>query len=349
MQRMFAIGVILMLGAVTLWKIFYRLPDTPVAKWDEQTNIAVVTESLSRGSFPFLYLYGKPFFEKPPLWYMTTAGVVILTSESVFSMRLVSAVAGLGIIFLTVFVAWQQWGMLAGIASWIVLLGSNQLFTANAGGYFSTHTFRSADGDAQQIFLMVLGFAATAYISSDRRMSIIAGIASGLALLTKGPMGLMPLVAATVLVLRSPKTIRHSVRTAWILFFCTVLPWYLFMTIRFGFPFLGEHFGYHMIDRAFFALEGHTAAPWYYLLLLSDHALFFSWELLIAGWVWVIVRKLYRDPRVLSVSILATGFLIIPSLMATKLAWYILPFYPFAALLIGAVVSDVSKRLGIMQ
>ncbi len=134
MQRIFVGGLVVILCGGMFYRIFFNLLQAPVERWDEQTNIEVVINSLSHKSFPVLYIDDKPFFEKPPLWYWITAIVVKSVNQSPFSMRLLSAVSGVGVILLTVFLAWRWWGVYAGISSWIVLLTTNQLFVTNAGG-----------------------------------------------------------------------------------------------------------------------------------------------------------------------------------------------------------------------
>ncbi len=178
-------------------------------------------------------------------------------------------------------------------------------------------------------------------------MPVIAGVATGLALLTKGPLGIIPLVTATVLSVHIGKAVKQSIFTAWKIFFFTAVPWYLFMTIRFGFPFLSMHFGYHIIERTLSPIEGHDGSVWYYFQLLANRDVFFFWTLVVFSFVWVIVKKLYRKQNVLYVFVSTIIFFIIPTFIRTRLAWYILPFYPFAALVVGIAMADVAK--GIMK
>lgn len=345
MQRILLTIIIIVLIPTTVYRIFSGQSAQPVQRWDEKKNIAVVTNSLAHASFPILYFDDKPFFEKPPLWYMASAALTTATHSSPFSMRLVSLVSGTGIILLTVLLAWGQWGPIAAISAWVVLLCTNQLFITNAGGYFSSHTLRSADLDALQIFFMVITYAACVRITSDKHMSVVAGVSSGLALLTKGPMGIIPLFVATILSFRRGKAERHAFFTAWVILFFTAAPWYLFMTIRFGFAFVSLHIGYHIVDRAFFPMERHSSPPWYYLQLLTNHAVFFSWELLTGSCLWILVHKSYRDVKMLYTFVLTVLLFILPVCIQTRLAWYILPFYPFAALTIGAVTADIAERI----
>jgi len=48
--------------------------------WDEQTNIEVVRETLQSNA-SYLNYEGKPFLEKPPLWYFLTGILVSILGQ----------------------------------------------------------------------------------------------------------------------------------------------------------------------------------------------------------------------------------------------------------------------------
>lgn len=319
-----------LLLALTSYRCFWNLEKAPLERWDETTNISVITETLSRGSFPVLYLSDKPFFEKPPVWYYIHLLVAGVADASPIAMRMTSAVGGFLIILLTVSFAWKWWGSLAGVITWIILLATNHLFVTNPSGVFSTHNFRTADVDS----LFILFLVATIFTKNPT----LQGIFTGLAVLTKGPLGLLPLLVLSIQ--------RKTIMKSWTIAILFILPWYAFMSILFGLPFLSEHFGYHTLARTLLSVEGHNNPMWYYGALLSNRTFFPSWELLVFSIVWIFVdRKLRRDASAVSVALLATAFFLVPTLAQTRLAWYILPMYPFAAITMGAAVSSVLAKL----
>lgn len=302
----------LLLIALTWYRCFGNLTTNPIERWDEQTNIAVIADTRSHGSFPILFLENTPFFEKSPLWYYLHLFLPVHP-------RVVSAFAGLLTILLTAYITWKWWGPLAGFVSWVILLTTNHLFVTNPSGIFSTHTFRSADVDSLFMFLLVASF----FVDSPKWKGLLAG----LAVLTKGPLGALPILFST----------NKITSICWAL--ATILPWYTYMVAQFGETFLSAHFGYHLYTRSVMPLEGHTQYWWYYASILSNRHLFFSWELLVGSMIYLFATKKLKDSRIRSIVIMAATLLLVPTFVQTKLAWYILPFYPFAALVIAAGVS----------
>lgn len=300
--------LLFLLIVITLYRCFWNLNQSPIERWDESTNLSVITETRLLGSFPVLYLSGKPFFEKPPLWYW-------LQVVSPYTPRVISAVFGFLAVLLTALLAWKWWGGLASFTAWTVLLTTNQLFVTNPEGIFSTHTFRSGDVDSLFILLMVASIATTRWK--------LQGFLAGLALLTKGPLGILPLLLFS---------------KAWLIALAVAVPWYAYMTIRFGQTFVSEHIGYHMASRALSPIEGHTYPLWYFGSIITNRSFFLSWEILAAALMWIMVRQ--KDTKAVRIAVLTILFFLIPTLIQTKLAWYVLPMYPFAALSIGYAVSE---------
>lgn len=337
MRRVICALATILLTLLTIWRLFSGLGQAPFERWDEVTNVEVVTNLITTRSFPALYAFHQPFFEKPPLWYYLSALIARAVGVSKNSMRALSVVSGLCIILFTVYLAWRWWGTASGFTAWIVLLTTNQLFITNPAGYFATHTFRSADLDALLIAFMIVAFAACA---SLKKCSVIAGLATGLGVLTKGPFGFVPLVIATLLFIRK-KRYFCSLWTAWIVGAAVAVPWYLYMTARFGSTFLSAGIGYHLIDRAISPLEGHASSPLFYVWVLASRSVFLSWELLAGSLIWLTVKKKFTDMRVLYSVCMTVVLFLIPTVVQTKLAWYILPVYPFAALTIAAAVGDL--------
>ncbi len=326
--------IVSVLVLITSYRLFVGLGDQPLERWDEKTNISVVTDSVSQNMFPVLYLGPKPFFEKPPLWYFANSLVAKTFGTSAVSMRMTSAFSGLFVILISAYLAWRWWGKTAMIVTWLVLLSTDQLFITNAGGYFATHTLRSADVDALQLLFLLIAFVLAVEIKKHRFAPLLLGVFSGLAVLTKGPIGLLPIMFIPV----SP--------ISYLSLLLVVLPWYIFMVIKFGHGFLAANLGYHLTERVLVPLEGHRESIWFYLGILTSKSMFISWPLLFISLFWAIIRKKYHDRRILFLVLMVSFCFIIPSLVQTKLAWYILPIYPFAALLIGAFFADNQRLIG---
>ncbi len=325
-------AILLALVGWTCLRIFSGLHE-PVARWDEHTNISVVQETKDRKSFPILYYKGQPFFEKPPLWYML-AGVFTTSQEtSVFAMRGISIISALLIIGVSIAFLYSYFGFLAMVIAWTMLLLSHQLFQRNPAGIFSTHTLVSADPDSLQIFFLLVSFAVGA---SKKRWAIaLCGLAAGLAVLSKGPLGFVPLIALTIL--------RKPTFYSWLVAFFIILPWYALMTFQFGQAFIESHIVRHLLQRVAFPLEGHHGAPWYYLKILTDLRVYPVFPVVLLS--LFLLKKLPRIPFLIRYcGLVASLLLVVPSFSGTKLAWYILPLYPFLALLTGMVAAAALRK-----
>ncbi len=311
----------------------------PATRWDEQTNIAVVRETLDKRSFPVLSYNSAPFFEKPPLWYYLNAGIGRMLGVTPIPMRMVSVIAGAIIIALSVLWVWNRYGSIAGLLTWVILLLSRQLFIKDIGKVFSSHNLNSADPDALQIVLMLLAFSI--FTRPVRSYSwIVAGLATGLAVLTKGPLGFVPIIIATIL----PLTNGFPLKQTWTLSLAIISPWYLAMILTFGKAFLDTHIGYHLVTRAIFPIEGNGEPPWYFLGIIANPEIYPVFPL--AALSVVLWFRMYRKLSGIEkyAGIITLLLLVIPSLMRTKLSWYILPFYPFLAILSGMMLSKVLKK-----
>lgn len=333
MRKVILVIFTILLLISTYFRLTYML-DRPPARWDEQTNIRVVEETITKNSFPILYYQNKPFFEKPPLWYWINVGAGTVIGITPVSMRLLSILSGLLTILLSAYLAHLWWGPVAGVATWIVLLFSHQLFDSGVGGYFTTHTFNSADLDALQILCMLIAYIALTQLKNPW-MVLVGGVATACAVLTKGQLGLLPLIVATACL----PLYRKKILQTWMVTLILIIPWYVLMYASFGNTFLSTHIGYHVIDRIFVPLEGHKSSPFFFVGILTDMRVYPVWPIVTVVICWAIFH--IKQSRILYLFVLTGAFLLIPTLSDTRLAWYILPVYPFAALLVGAAAKTL--------
>ena len=342
--------VLLSLLATAIFLCFYALGSPPLALWDETVNARVVTELVQSGSYPNLTYLGTPFLEKPPLWYFLTAQVVRIAGLSETTLRVVSASSGFLLILMVLIAAWRWYGALAGMVSAAVLLATGQFFIVNAGGFFSTHTARSADPDLLFVLLITVTFLCLVRYEERRGIWLtLAAAASALAVLTKGFLGVTPFIIFflfTQVRRRKIKIQKDHILSALLTFFLLVLPWYILMVSRYGSDFLYLHFGYHIVLRASVPLEGHGAPWWQYIWVLAARDVFPFIEILFFSIIMAIRHPLFTKTfRIFGPVLIILLFLLIPSIAQTKLSWYILPLYPFAALLTGWFAGRLWKTV----
>lgn len=336
-------------ATLTVILLFFRLGQAPVERWDEQTNIEVTRELLTHPRVP-LTLDGKPFLEKPPLWYWATAGLSSFTGLTVTTSRLASAVSGILIIILVGAFASEYFSKQAGLLSVLILLSTSQLYIPSSGGFFATHTLRSADADA--MFVLFFTAAVIFFVAGTRKPSrnmIPGAILSALAVLTKGPMGLVPLLAyALFLLVNVPKRAAHLLLPPVLITMLLTIPWHLFMYMVTGNEFIKTYAGYHLLLRFTSGLEGHANPWWYYLNVIKSIYVFPAFPAVAASLLVLAARKIpvRVNPELFIPLTSFFIYLVIIFLAKTRLAWYLLPAYPLTAMVSGWWLRNPDTRTG---
>ncbi|HLD03870.1 MAG TPA: glycosyltransferase family 39 protein [Candidatus Dojkabacteria bacterium] len=331
---------VILIFLLTIFLLFYKLDKPAFERWDEQINVQVVNESLSSENFLVFKYQGLEFFDKPPLWYYLTMLIVKFTGPTVIAFRAVNAVSGLIICFLIFSLTRKHLGLYAGIVSVAALLSISHLFINNplgTGQFFSTHTLRSADLDGLQILLLVLSLWLFDRVKNNRKYFYLGFMVLGLAFLTKGPFTLIPLVFYCWYFYRKRLFYRIKVKNLIIgllLFFATILPWHILMLYYSGQYFINSYLGYHILSRLTIPLEGHSADIFFYIKIFLNFSAVTVWTLALLALVNKF--KLRISNLLLDFSrFMFPATIIFFSLVQTKLAWYILPAYPFVAILVA--------------
>lgn len=205
---------------------------------------------------------------------------------------------------------------------------------------------------ASAISLALFGFLISHRLAGHRLWEPMGRIAlalfSGIAVLAKGPVGLLlpALVIAAFLTGRGhwQRWARPFPMLAMaLLFLGVVLPWYSAATAANGGAFLNGFLGFSNLKRFTSVLYAHPGPPWFYLpwllLLLLPWALFLPAALIGRGRWWSPSRGAgpgpFADELQLFLVLWLGLVLAFFSAAATKLPGYILPALPAASLLVG--------------
>ena len=269
-----AMGIALLLpylGAQDLWA-----PDEP-----RYAQVAEELRSFEHGpsGLVVMHLNGEAYTQKPPLYYWLAAGLgAALGGVNETAARLPSALAGIA----TAFLAWRfgsrLFGNTAGIWGAAVLLSVFRF----------AHTARRVQLDVVLTFLTML--ALSAFWQLDRNLGprtrnlVLLHGALGLAVLTKGPVGLLP-IAVIVAYLAWERRLREIWRllppAALLLSLGPGLIW-ISAAVALSPPgFFGDAVTENLLGR-FFAGTAHGRSPLYYLYQFP--ADFAPWSLF---WPWV--------------------------------------------------------------
>lgn len=324
-KKIFAFFGFLLLTILLLQGVFR----TDFERWDEQTNIAVVKDTIQSQSI-FLKLGDEYFFEKPPIFYYLSILISPITGIEL-SGRFVSAFSAFGIAILLFKLVNKRYGFQKATVFIYAFLLIPQLYFVNQAGFFSSHTLSSFDLDALQMFFIVLSFYML-FISEKLTKSKIylSYFFLSLGFLTKGPFVLLPLLINSFYLYKN-KLLGVSFKGL-VVFMIPIVAWILVMSLKFGGIFIDNFFEYHILNRAINTLEGHSEPLLFYFGIFLDPRM----NLLGIPFLLILAKKVrskFKDKTFQYSLIFLILTLLLFTLVGTKLAWYILPVYPFLALL----------------
>ncbi|HVH07917.1 MAG TPA: glycosyltransferase family 39 protein [Myxococcota bacterium] len=300
--------------------------------------LEVAREMWASGDWVTPHLAGVPHLHKPPLAYWAAAGGFSVLGATPFAGRLLeqAAVAGTAI---AIFAFARR--RIGGASGWIaagVFLTSGLVFA----------TSRALNTDLFQLLFLTCALIALFEGSAGSvAATAVAGAFLGLAMLTKGPVALLLTIVVVVpfLVLRrgERRLPAAGVALGVLLFVAIGLPWYAIQIARD--PSLVSWF----IDRQVMArVAGGTEGHRHGLLYLPAHFLAgtLPWTPLVLLAAWRLRPR--RGERLEALDVFLGCWLIAPCLVfelsATKLASYLLPAMPAAALLVPR-----AQRSGLME
>jgi 4-amino-4-deoxy-L-arabinose transferase-like glycosyltransferase len=205
---------------------------------------------------------------------------------------------------------------------------------------------------ADPIFAAALlgALAATLRAQEDPRALLWVAVSAGLAVAIKSLAAAIPLAALLPWVLRA--LVKHGPRASRLLasaavFLALALPYYVVSYLQHGDRFLAEHFGYNLVARAQ-GLEGiglPGGFPAYARYVWSTDGAVATLLLVagLAGCLFLAVRR--REARLAVAPAAAILTFLGLSMLGTRLAHYLLPFYPAAAVAAGIVLARLPFRL----
>jgi 4-amino-4-deoxy-L-arabinose transferase-like glycosyltransferase len=217
--------------------------------------------------------------------------------------------------------------------------------------FFYVHSGRTANTDAVNTLLIILAVVVVSEAGEKRRRLLWLGPIFAAVFLLRGMAVIMPAAIALLGAAWSRQVRRDRLApaaAALALFTVPVGAWLIARYRLDGWEFIGRLFWYDFVQRSISNLEDHPGTIFYYLNILQKHH--YDW-LIAAAAAWL----LFPVPRARLRSVAAslrtgTGTLpvlaswalvafVIPTLMVTKLAWYLHPFYPVFAIAVGALLA----------
>lgn len=315
------------LGAASLWDV------------DEGVNAGCTREMMDSGTWVVPTFNGELRTAKPVMLYWVQRVAFNLFGVSEWAARIPAVLLGLGTVLLTYELARRMFDAATGLLAGVVLATAIEFCKLS----------HAATPDAPLIFFITL----TLYLfwvgheNGGRTWFYTAAVASGLATLTKGPVGLaMPGLIVFVYFLWNRELKRFlDIRLirGILIWLAVAVPWYALVIAETRGAYLA-FFRNENAGRFLNAMEGHRGPVVYYVGALF--AFFAPWCVFLGGAVWFAVRGAtprtpssvgglpMQDVRANRFLLCWTAaYLIFFSLAATKLPNYIAPLYPAVAIL----------------
>lgn len=345
---------IIALGALVLSS---GMSKPPLVDWDEATYAEVVHEAVANHTYFDFTWDGQPYVKKPPLLFWAMIGSFKTFGEGEFAARLPSVVAGVGTLLLIYLMAAGAAGRLAGVFAALTPL-EFYFFIARGG--------RDCATDAPLLFFITLALYALLRARRDRRYCVLAGAASGLAMLSKGLAGTIPLIIAPAAVLILPGFELIGLVGLAVIFglaFALASPWYIHEATNN--PLFWTSFVHHeTLARVARHLEDETHSGWF-TLREYDREVRFLWPLILPALALGVaatrgrtLRKFFSeslqflrriDPAIGLWAVWLAVTLGAACAVQTKLPWYILPALVPTALLAGTLAARALEDHGPMR
>jgi len=339
--RLLAIAVLLLYaflfqGSRALWE-----PDE-----GRYTNVAMEMLRLGDYLVPRLH-YEHPHFTKPPLTYWAIAGSVALFGRSEWAVRLPNALA----FVLTTLLLYQLGRLFVSRRPWLpALIYATAFLPWVAANVVTTDTLL-----ALWETLAMTAYACAVFLGTRRRLwMILMWLGFALAFMTKGPPGLLPLLAILVYhAVSRPAPFRALFPVSGLAVFAVVgLSWYAVILVKI--PNLLEYFvQYEVIGRVATATHKRNA-EWYGALLVYLPTLLFGglpWNILMLS--RLTKTTLLKPLQAFRQAAPETRFLLLWCLLPllvfavvrSRLPLYVLPLaVPFALLAARALPEDFFQK-----
>ena len=338
----------LLIAVAVIW--FSNLEYRKLIKPDEGRYAEVPREMVASGDWVTPRLNGLKYFEKPPLQYWTTAAAYEVFGEHQWTSRLWTALTGFGGILLVWFAGLRLFGREAANYA-AILLGSSMLYALMA--HINTLDMGVTFFITLGIVSLLLGQSQTDK-NKQRNWMVLAWASLGLAVLSKGLMGLVLPGAALFLYMVVQRDFSVLKRMHWLpglaVFLLVTVPWF-YLVMKANPEFFQKFFIYEHFTR-FTTKELGRYQPWYYFI-----------PILLAGmlpWTVLMFDTLLRSWRTSGLpdadsrgrAFNAARFLLVWAVFiylfftvsGSKLPSYLLPMFPALALLMGRQLAEMNTR-----
>ncbi len=311
--------ILTVLGAALFFLANGHIPVTdPV----ESNYTQTAKEMLMAGDYMSPRIFGNYWYDKPAFFYWELIAAFKVFGVTDFAARFFSSVFGVVGLWLTYVFARRLYDARTALLSGVIL--------ATSLGYWVISKTIITDMTLFVFFNAVLVCFYIAYTGKNKNIYYLCYLFAGLAVLTKGPIGiLLPglIVTLFICVRRDFEEIPRMKPLGFAIFFAVVALWYVPMYFAHGSDFVDTFLGVHNVLRATVSEHPMWDVWWYYSVLFF--IIFFPWAFVTLP---PAVRQLYRekrwprfDQKETYLMIWAVTINVFYQMMATKYTTYTLP------------------------
>lgn len=291
------------------------------------------------GDWITMHYNGEIIFDKPPLYFWLATIATFIFGFNEFAIRFWAALSGVFTVVTTFYLGKSFYNQRVGVYSALVTMTAFQFLIQS----------RIAELDILLTLLICSSFLFFwhGYSSNKKHYYWLFYLSMALATLVKGLVGVAIPVFAVFLFLLFKKELKRiremQIIPGIIIILLVGAPWYIAEWARHGQEFVDFALGFLFMSRFSGVVAGHPG-PWYYYFLALilgfapwSHFLPYS---LIRTW-----KNRSGSPELLSLCFIIPVFIVF-SIAKTKLPNYVLPIYPFLAIMVGKLWDDFLSTPG---
>jgi len=333
------------------FNLTFRLHTDTLQQWDESLYAITAWEMLTSGDWiGTTYLGNLDYYNtKPPLNVWLIAASFKLFGVNLIALRIPSLVAAFGTVALVVLWGRRRLGKATALGAGLVL--------STMYAFFYMHAGRSANTDAINALLVVLTVV-TLWGARDRpwRLAWLGPILAAVFLLR----GMAILLPVAIVVVDELATFGIRRRGRWVptaaavaLFALPVGAWIFARWQVDEWRFLSQLFWYDFVARTIRPIENHPGSVFFYLGVLQKYHYDWIAAAAVVAVLYPVSRATLRalvsggdDRRTRPGRLLlvwAAVALLIPTLVRTKMGWYLNPFYPVFAIAVGGLIAHAFR------
>ena len=342
-NHMLRIGALFLLTVLSYGFYNAYLPITdPV----ESNYVLSAITMLKHNSWISPMIYDQVWYDKPPLTYWALMISYKLFGISDFTSRIPNTLIAGGSVALMYHLVYR-----IKESKYIAVMSALLLFSALQFWYISHAVI--TDGFLFFFSLAIFGYSYLAFAKNDKYSMVKAYGAAALAVVTKGPVGIVlpGLILLLFIAIRwftqkdnDDYSLNKDIKLLFnpfgiFLFIILASPWYIAMYSIHGQEFISGFLGLHNMERALVS-EHPKFNVWYYYLIIVPIALL--------PWTPAVIYRLksikWKNDFYLIGAIWFIVIVLFYSLVATKYITYtlpaIIPCIPWAAIKIGELITD---------